>query len=144
MSSPAVQVRPFGAQLLPANDPFDSPNFEVTSGRDTPPLSTMLMTPAIASEPYCAAAPSRSTSMRSIADTGIAFRSTPVDPRPMLPFRCTSALWWRRLPLTSTSTWSGPRPRSVAGRTVSVPSVIVGRGKLNDGASDWITCAVSA
>ena len=87
MSSPVVQLRPFGVQRFPTNDPVDSPNFEVTFARDVPPLRTMLMTPAIASEPYCAAAPSRRTSMWSIAETGIALRSTPVDPRPMLPLR---------------------------------------------------------
>jgi len=68
------------------------------------PFSTMLMTPAIASDPYCAAAPSRSTSTRSIMDAGIAFRSTPVEPRPTVPLTLTSALLWRRLPLTSTNT----------------------------------------
>ena len=52
MSLPSEHVSPLGAQLLPAYDPLDSPNFEVTDGRETPPLSTMLMTPAIASEPY--------------------------------------------------------------------------------------------
>jgi hypothetical protein len=93
------------------------------------------MTPAIASEPYWAAAPSRRISISWIAEAGIALRSTPVEPRPMLPLTWTSALVCRRLPLTSTSTWSEPRPRRVAGRTVSVPSVIVGRGKLNDGVS---------
>src|SRR5216117_857146 len=67
----------------------------------------MLITPAIASEPYWAAAPSRSTSIRSIAAAGIAFRSTPTVPRPNVPLTCTNALEWRRLPLTSTSTWSG-------------------------------------
>ena len=61
----------------------------------------------------------------------------------MLPLRCTSALVWRRLPLMRTSTWSGPRLRRVAGRTESVPSVIVGRGKLKEGASFWMTCMVS-
>src|SRR2546422_4872952 len=44
---------------------------------------TMLTTPAIASEPYCAEAPSRNTSMRSIALCGIVFRSTPLEPAPM-------------------------------------------------------------
>ena len=73
----------------------------------------------------------------------MALRSTPVEPRPIVPLTCTSALVWRRLPLTSTSTWSGPRPRRVAGRTVSVPSVIVGRGKLNDGASASMIWLVS-
>src|SRR2546430_4677838 len=63
-------------------------------------FSTMLMTPAIASDPYWAAAPSRSTSMRSIAAAGIALRSTPTVPRPNVPLTCTSALEWRRLPFT--------------------------------------------
>ena len=42
---------------------------------------TTLTTPAIASEPYCADAPSRRTSMRSMALAGMAFRSTPLEPR---------------------------------------------------------------
>jgi hypothetical protein len=35
----------------------------------------MLMTPAMASEPYCAAAPSRSTSMWSMAEAGMVLMS---------------------------------------------------------------------
>src|SRR5439155_600791 len=69
----------------------------------------MFITPAMASEPYWAAAPSRSTSIRSIAAAGIAFRSTPTVPRPNVPLTCTNALEWRRLPLTRTSTWSETR-----------------------------------
>ena len=103
----------------------------------------MLTTPAIASEPYWAAAPSRRISIRSIALAGIAFRSTIPCPRPMVPFTLMSALVCRRLPLISTSTWSAPSPRSVIGRTWSVPSPIVVRGKLTDGASAWRICAVS-
>ena len=72
--------------------------------------------------------------MFSMAEAGMALRSTPLEPRPTVLFALTSALAWRRLPLTMTSSWSGPRPRSVAGRTESVPSLMVGRGKLNDGA----------
>jgi hypothetical protein len=63
-----------------------------------------LITPAMASEPYCAAAPSRRISIRSMALAGIAFRSTMPEPRPMLPFTLISALVWRRFPFTSTST----------------------------------------
>ncbi len=73
----------------------------------------------------------------------MALRSTPVDPRPMLPLTWTSAPLCRRLPLMRTSTWSGPSPRSVAGRTESVPSVMVGRGKLKEGASAWMIWFVS-
>jgi hypothetical protein len=47
------------------------------------------------------------------------------------------------LPFTSSSAWSGASPRSVAGRTWSVPSATAGRGKLNDGASACSICAVS-
>src|SRR6058998_2859816 len=95
----------------------------------------MLITPAMASEPYWAAAPSRSTSIRSIAAVGIAFKSTPTVPRPNVPLTCTSAGGCRRLPLTSTSTWSGPRPRRLAGLMWSEPSAMVWWDALNDGAS---------
>ncbi len=40
------------------------------------------MTPAIASEPYCEAAPSRSTSTREMAPVGMALKSTPTVPPP--------------------------------------------------------------
>ena len=67
-------------------------------------LVTMLITPAIASEPYCEAAPSRRISIRLIEPLGIALRSVPTVPRPNVPLMFISALRWRRLPLTSTST----------------------------------------
>src|SRR2546426_9821406 len=95
----------------------------------------MLITPAMASEPYWAAAPSRNTSIRSMAAAGIAFKSTPTVPRPNVPLTCTSAGGCRRLPLTSTSTWSGPRPRRLAGLMWSEPSAMVWWDALNDGAS---------
>ena len=95
----------------------------------------MLITPAIASEPYWAAAPSRSTSMWWMADIGIALMSVPAEPRPTVCCTLTSACWWRRLPFTSTSSWSGPRPRSVAGRMMSVPSLMKVVLKLNEGSS---------
>ena len=63
MLAPSTQLSPLGAQLLPVNDPADSPNFDVTAGPDAPLFKTMLITPAIASDPYCADAPSRNTSM---------------------------------------------------------------------------------
>ncbi|MDT4878000.1 hypothetical protein FQZ97_1135640 [compost metagenome] len=50
------------------------------------------MTPATASEPYWAPAPSRSTSMRLIALTGTALKSTGVLPLPILLSVLTSAL----------------------------------------------------
>ena len=96
------------------------------------------MTPAMASEPYCAEAPSRSTSMRLMALTGMALRSVPAVPRPTEVLTWMRALPWRRLPFTSTSTWSGPKPRSVAGRTESVPSLMVELEKLKEGISAWM------
>ena len=71
-----------------------------------------LITPAMASEPYCAEAPSRSTSMRSMAASGMVSRSTPVEPLCSPPLTLILAVSWRRLPFTSTSTWLGLRPRS--------------------------------
>ena len=61
--------------------------------------------------------------------------STAALPRPIVPLMLSKAETWRRLPLTSTSAWSGLSPRSVAGRSTSVPSAIDGCGKLNDGTS---------
>jgi hypothetical protein len=103
----------------------------------------MLTTPAIASEPYCAAAPSRSTSTWSIAASGIAFRSTGAEPRPRVPLTLTTAEVWRRLPFTSTRVWSGDRPRSWAGRTASLASAPTGRGKFIDGSRRDSTVASS-
>ena len=68
--------------------------------------------------------------------------STADEPRPIEPLTLTSEAAWRRLELTSTSVWSGARPRRAAGRTVSVPSLSAGRGKLNEGSatdSAWFT-----
>ena len=96
----------------------------------------------MASEPYCADAPSRRTSTPEMALEGMVFMSTADDPRPIEPLTLTSEAAWRRLELTSTSVWSGARPRSAAGRTVSVPSLSAGRGKLNEGSatdSAWFT-----
>jgi hypothetical protein len=49
------------------------------------------MTPAMASEPYWAEAPSRSTSTRSMAALGMALRSTAAEPRPIEPLTLTRA-----------------------------------------------------
>ena len=101
------------------------------------------MTPAIASEPYCAEAPSRSTSTERSIAPGMVFRSTAAEPRPIELFAFTSAAAWRRFEFTSTSTWSGARPRSVAGRIVSVPSARPGRGKFSEGRATDRACATS-
>ena len=105
--------------------------------------SSTLITPAIASEPYCAAAPSRSTCTFLMASTGIAFMSVPVLPRLRAPNRFTSAVVWRRLPFTSTRVWSDPRPRSAAESTRSAPSAPVWRVELNDGEMFASVCARS-
>ena len=100
------------------------------------------MTPAMASEPYCADAPSRSTSTLRTAAVGMVFRSTAEEPRPTVPLTFTRAAAWRRLLFTNTRVWSGARPRRVAGRMVSVPSASPGRGKLKEGretASAWFS-----
>ena len=64
-------------------------------------MSWKFMTPAMASEPYCAAAPSRSTSACRIAIEGMAEMSGPCEPsaRP-LPSQVMTAARWRRLRLT--------------------------------------------
>ncbi|MNE11110.1 hypothetical protein D3C80_1038530 [compost metagenome] len=97
----------------------------------------------MASEPYCAEAPSRSTSTRSRAPLGMAFRSTAAEPRPTVPLTLTRAEAWRRVPLTSTRVWSGDRPRRLAGRIESVPSLAEGRWKVSDG-TVWARAAANS
>jgi len=48
-------------------------------------FKTIFITPAMASEPYCAEAPSLNTSILLIAFAGIAFKSVPELPRPLVP-----------------------------------------------------------
>src|SRR4051812_14595381 len=103
----------------------------------------MLMTPAIASEPYCAAAPSRRICVLSRASIGIVFRSVPVFPRLRAPKMFTSAVVWRRFPFTSTSVWSDPRPRSAAESMRSATSAPVCRVELNDGDAKVSVCVRS-
>ena len=73
----------------------------------------MLTTPAMASVPYWAAAPSCSTSMWSMAEVGMKFMSADAAPpkvpnsTAMLPVPC------RRSPSTSTRVWLGLTPRSL-------------------------------
>ncbi len=109
------------------------PKVTVTPPPSRSSRSSTLMTPAMASEPYCAEAPSRRTSTLRTAAVGMVLRSTAEEPRPTVLLTLTSAAAWRRLPLSSTRVWSGARPRKAAGRTVSVPSARPGRGKLNEG-----------
>ncbi len=72
-----------------------------------------LITPPTASVPYTAEAPSRSTSTRSIAESGMLFRSTAfaeaLNP-PTLP----KAWLARRRPFSSTSVELAPMPRRFA------------------------------
>ena len=96
-------------------------------------MSRKFKTPAIASEPYWAEAPSRRISTRRSAMPGMADRSGPWAPweTPMRDQRMTAPRW-RRLPLTSTSAWSGARPRRLTGRTTTPASPEVAL-MLNDG-----------
>ncbi len=93
----------------------------------------MSITPAIASEPYWAAAPSRSTCTSLIAITGMAFMSVPVAPRLRAPKMFTSEEVWRRLPFTSTRVWSELEAAQRGESTRSAPSAPVWRVELNDG-----------
>ena len=121
----ANPLAPSGRPTLPANcadSPSPAPYIPVFSSTDPPErasLSWKFITPAMASEPYCAAAPSRSTSTWLSAMAGITEMSGPWEPyaTPLPPCHSSTEERWRRLPLTSTSTWSGARLRSMAGRT---------------------------
>ena len=74
----------------------------------------------MASEPYCADAPSRSTSIRWIALPGIRSRSGGDWPFCTDPLMNNVAELCRRLPFTNTSNWSPPRPRSDSVRTAQL------------------------
>ena len=64
-----------------------NPNVEVTLNSLSVSFKTIFKTPAIASEPYCAEAPSLSNSILLIAEIGIAFKSVPEFPRPRVPYK---------------------------------------------------------
>ena len=84
---------------------------------DRSSFSRKFSTPAMASEPYCAAAPSRSTSTCRSAIDGMLEMSGPWAPSATpLPCQVMTAPRCRRFPFTSTRVWSGARPRRVAGR----------------------------
>ena len=104
------------------------------------------MTPAMASEPYCAAAPSRSTSTCRRAIEGMADRSGPCEPSAMpLPSQAMTAARCRRLPLTRTSVWSGAMLRRLAGRTTVAASLMGWVLTLNDGTTvrNWLVRSTS-
>ena len=64
----------------------------------------------MASEPYCAEAPSLKTSIFSSAKAGMAFKSVPTDPLPTVPLLFTNEEVCLLFPFTNTKTWSGPKP----------------------------------
>ena len=88
-------------------------------------FSWKFSTPAMASEPYCAEAPSRSTSTCRSAMPGMAPMSGPWAPSESPPpSQVITAPRCRRLPLMSTSVWSDARPRRLAGREIVAASLI--------------------
>ncbi len=93
------------------------------------------MTPAIASEPYCAEAPSRSTSTCRSAIEGMVEMSGPCAPSVTPANQAMTDERWRRWPLTSTSVWSWARLRRLAGRTSVAASLIGCVATLNEGTS---------
>ena len=113
----AKPVAPSGRPMLPANR-LDSPSparyipvFSSTEPPERASLSWKFSTPAMASEPYWAAAPSRSTSTCRSAIAGMAEMSGPCEPNatPLPPCQSTIEERCRRLPLISTSVWSGAK-----------------------------------
>src|SRR4029453_15787268 len=91
----------------------------------------------MASDPYCAVAPSRRICRFLIPIDGIDEMSDPCEPnaRPLSPPAkvWTSAERLKRLPLSITSTSSGGRPRSEGGRTKVDASEIVFCPTKNEG-----------
>ena len=102
------------------------------------------MTPATASEPYCADAPSASTSTRSTAMAGITERSGPCAPSDAFgTSQAITAPRWRRLPLTMTRVWSAARLRMFGGRTTVAPSAMGCMFTLKDGTVSRSTSSMS-
>ena len=107
-------------------------------------FSCTLTTPAMASEPYCAAAPSRSSSIWRTAMAGTTEMSGPCEPSAMpFPSHVITALRCRRLPLTRNRKWSGARFRRFVGLTTVAASEIGCVLTLNEGASVRSTSAMS-
>ena len=79
----------------------------------------------MASEPYWAEAPSRSTSTWRSAIEGMVEMSGPCAPSVTPANQAMTDERWRRLPFTSTSVWSCARLRRLAGRT-SVAASLMG------------------
>ena len=73
--------------------------------------------------------------MRPMALLGMELKSTGAVPRPVFASVVVTDVVCRRLPLISTSVWSGLMPRSCAGRTRSAVPELDWRWKLNDGTS---------
>ena len=137
----AKPAAPSGRPTLPANW-VDSPSparyIPVLSSTEPPAEASLrwkFSTPAMASEPYWAAAPSRSTSTCRSATAGMAEMSGPCDPNdtPLPPCQSTIEERCRRLPLISTSVWSGAKLRSITGRTTVDTPLIGWVLALNDG-----------
>ena len=139
-----------GRPMLPAiwvASPSPSKYCPVLNSKEPPSessLSAKLITPAIASEPYCAAAPSRNTSTCLSATDGIVEISGPCAPSEIWPpKKVITAERWRRLPLTSINVWSGARPRKLAGRTNVDASLIGWSLTLNEGTAACIIVVIS-
>ena len=130
-ASPAPQVPgspPFGAWYAPVRNVIDPPSRASFSSKFT--------TPAMASDPYCAAAPSLSSSTCRIAIVGITDMSGPCDPSAMpFPSHVITAARWRRFRFTRIRVWSGARLRRFAGLTTVAASEMGCMLTLNDGAS---------
>ena len=120
------------------------PYWTMTSPPSAASFVMKLMTPAMASEPYCEAAPSRRTSTRLIAIPGIMPISAPCAPLPAAGAKnWMSAERCRRLPLIRISVWSGAVPRSAVGRTKALPSPVAGAA-WNDGTRARMLSVMSA
>ena len=89
----------------------------------------------MASEPYCAEAPSRSTSTWRSAIGGMVEMSGPCAPSVTPANQAMTDERWRRLPFTSTSVWSWARLRRLAGRTSVAASLIGCVATLKEGTS---------
>ena len=100
MLTETPNISPSPAEVIPVLSVAEPP-----SGLS---FNIMLITPAIASEPYCADAPSLNTWMSLIASIGIPEISEPVSPLPGEVCVYNNADKFLRLPLISIKVLLGP------------------------------------
>ena len=106
-------------------------------------FNTRFTIPDIASEPYCAAAPSLKISIRSTASDGMLFKSVTTVPLPIVTLLLIAENWCLLFPFIKTNDWSGDMPFNVAGSAKFATPFIPVLAELNEGDVNCAICPKS-